>query len=305
MDSSGNTANLNVFAPDGLIARKEGSTWTYYTFDPQGNVVHKLNSSNNPTAARLLDAWGAGVETTLPRNVDPWGYNAKWGYYYDRETALYYCQNRMYDASTGRWLNRDPIGAAGGMNVYGYCGNGAVGQFDRTGALPQRNAEAMIIAEGNLEAAGNYAAAARMGKAFETAVGVARNVKTAYDIYNLVAPVADVGCEIVEGAGELGDPPDWEQEPLPSRTGKPAGPGRPSKVPRREQHPATRESIQKGMVDTLQPQRDTSDECDADLDAAQRAIFKLRQRGEISNREYALLMIRANRNYTNCISGLP
>lgn len=133
MDSSGNTTNLNVFAPDGLIARKEGSTWTYYTFDAQGNVVHKLNSSNQPTAARLLDAWGQGVETTLPRNIDPWGYNAKWGYYYDRETSLYYCQNRMYDASTGRWLNRDPIGAAGGINLYGYCENGAVGSADPEG----------------------------------------------------------------------------------------------------------------------------------------------------------------------------
>jgi hypothetical protein len=36
-----------------------------------------------------LDAWGTGVETTLPRNIDPYGYNAKWGYYYDRDTALY------------------------------------------------------------------------------------------------------------------------------------------------------------------------------------------------------------------------
>ncbi|MEQ1932417.1 MAG: RHS repeat-associated core domain-containing protein [Fimbriimonadaceae bacterium] len=133
MDSSGNTTNLNVFAPDGLIARKEGSTWTYYTFDAQGNVVHKLNSSNQPTAARLLDAWGQGVETTLPRNIDPWGYNAKWGYYYDRETSLYYCQNRMYDASTGRWLNRDPIGTSGGINLYGYCGNGANGNADPSG----------------------------------------------------------------------------------------------------------------------------------------------------------------------------
>ncbi len=133
LDSAGAVKNVNVFAPDGLVARKEGSSWTYYTFDPQGNVLNKLDASEDVTAGRLLDAWGQGVETTLPRNIDPWGYNAKWGYYYDRETALYLCQHRMYDASAGRWLNRDPIGLAGGMNLYGYCAGGPVGAADPLG----------------------------------------------------------------------------------------------------------------------------------------------------------------------------
>ncbi len=96
-------------------------------------MLNKLDASESVTAGRLLDAWGQGVETTLPRNIDPWGYNAKWGYYYDRETALYLCQHRMYDASAGRWLNRDPIGLAGGMNLYGYCAGGPVGAADPRG----------------------------------------------------------------------------------------------------------------------------------------------------------------------------
>ena len=85
------------------------------------------------TAGRLLDAWGQGVETNLPRNIDPWGYNAKWGYYYDRETQLYLCQHRMYDASTGRWLNRDPIGLAGGINLYGYGSSNPIWGADPLG----------------------------------------------------------------------------------------------------------------------------------------------------------------------------
>ena len=54
LDSSGNVANVNVFAPDGLVARKEGSMWTNYTFDQQGSVVHKLDSSQTITAGRPL-----------------------------------------------------------------------------------------------------------------------------------------------------------------------------------------------------------------------------------------------------------
>ncbi len=145
--------NVNVFAPDGLVARKEGSAWTYYTFDPQGNVLNKLDASEGVTAGRLLDAWGQGVETTLPRNIDPWGYNAKWGYYYDRETALYLCQHRMYDASAGRWLNRDPIGIAGGMNLYGYCAGGPVGAADPRGLIVGVDDAVLILAATALVAA--------------------------------------------------------------------------------------------------------------------------------------------------------
>lgn len=73
------------------------------------------------------------METENPRSPDVFGYNAKWGYYLDRETELYVTQHRMYDASTGRFLNRDPIGYAGGVNLYGYCGQGPVGSADPSG----------------------------------------------------------------------------------------------------------------------------------------------------------------------------
>ncbi len=44
----------------------------------------------------------------------------------------------MYDASAGRWLNRDPIGLAGGMNLYGYCAGGPVGRIDESGLYEVR-----------------------------------------------------------------------------------------------------------------------------------------------------------------------
>ncbi|MBS1708235.1 MAG: RHS repeat-associated core domain-containing protein [Armatimonadetes bacterium] len=64
---------------------------------------------------------------------DPFGYNAQWGYYLDREHSYYLCGHRSYDHDGGRWLTRDPIGFAGGVNLYSYCGQGPVADGDPLG----------------------------------------------------------------------------------------------------------------------------------------------------------------------------
>ncbi len=43
--------------------------------------------------------------------------------------------HRYYDPAEGRFLTRDPIGYAGGLNLYAYCGNNPVGRSDPSGLL--------------------------------------------------------------------------------------------------------------------------------------------------------------------------
>ena len=38
-----------------------------------------------------------------------------------------------YDPNIGRWISRDPIAEAGGVNLYGFVGNSAVGRWDLLG----------------------------------------------------------------------------------------------------------------------------------------------------------------------------
>ena len=100
-------------------------------FDPQANVAHRQDSSGGLISASAYDAYGVETATFVK---DQFGWNARWGYRFDREIGLYYCQARYYSPVHGGWLTRDPIGYEGGINLYGYCDGGPVGYVDPGGS---------------------------------------------------------------------------------------------------------------------------------------------------------------------------
>lgn len=57
------------------------------------------------------------------------------GYRYDYETGLYHTGARYYDPRLGRFLQMDPIGQAGGLNLYAYVENDPLNLTDPTGLL--------------------------------------------------------------------------------------------------------------------------------------------------------------------------
>ena len=48
-------------------------------------------------------------------------------------TGLIIFRMRWYDAETGRWLSKDPIGLSGGLNLYAFCGNTPISLVDAFG----------------------------------------------------------------------------------------------------------------------------------------------------------------------------
>ena len=66
------------------------------------------------------------------------------GYRYDPETQLYYVRNRTYNPVLGRWLQRDPIGYAGGINLYEYVVGRAVVAVDPSGLLTEADCETQL-----------------------------------------------------------------------------------------------------------------------------------------------------------------
>ena len=60
------------------------------------------------------------------------------GYYYDRETGLYYLNARYYNPQWRRFISPDSTAyiatkTFNGLNLYCYCGNEPINRFDRTG----------------------------------------------------------------------------------------------------------------------------------------------------------------------------
>jgi RHS repeat-associated protein len=54
---------------------------------------------------------------------------------YDFETGLYHYRNRAYNASLGRFMQPDPIGTAGGINLYEYAGSDPINKSDPMGTI--------------------------------------------------------------------------------------------------------------------------------------------------------------------------
>ncbi|MFH2044001.1 MAG: RHS repeat-associated core domain-containing protein [Pseudomonadota bacterium] len=60
------------------------------------------------------------------------------GQYYDSETVLHYNYHRHYNPKLGRYSTADPIGIAGGVNLYGYALNNPIKYFDFIGFYCER-----------------------------------------------------------------------------------------------------------------------------------------------------------------------
>jgi RHS repeat-associated protein len=79
-----------------------------------------------------------GETTFLKDDFSPDATPADWnwlfhGEFRDRETGYYNYGYRYYNPTTGRWPSRDPIGEEGGLNLYGFVGNGGIKYFDILG----------------------------------------------------------------------------------------------------------------------------------------------------------------------------
>lgn len=107
-------------------------------------------------------AWDPDGFGQLPPNENPAGlgnftFNLRMpGQYFDAESGLFYNHFRDYDPQSGRYVESDPIGLAGGVNTYAYGLNDPLSNIDSSGLF-----------------VGDPTAYAAVTKAVATATGVA------------------------------------------------------------------------------------------------------------------------------------
>ena len=111
----------------------------YYHRNPQGDVVSIHDINGNKVVEYAYDAYGncTVVHSTNPELSDynPIRYR---GYYYDRETGLYYLNARYYNPEWRRFISSDEPSyldptTVNGLNLYVYCGNDPVNYADPSG----------------------------------------------------------------------------------------------------------------------------------------------------------------------------
>ena len=124
-----------------LFATVHGSTGTgrfVPAYDGNGNITAWLEAGTGTVSTAMeYDAFG-NLLAVMPRPVSsataaatiPFGFSTK---YRDSETDTLYYGYRDYSPSLARWLNKDPLGEAGGVNLYGFVGNDGVNWVDALG----------------------------------------------------------------------------------------------------------------------------------------------------------------------------
>jgi RHS repeat-associated protein len=115
----------------GLLARTDGSGSTFYHADGAGNITALMDGQQNITARYLYGAFGK--------------LTGKWGPMADvnvmqfssmpvhRLSGFVHFHGREYGPDWQGWLQRDPIGEAGGINLYRFVGNNPLGNVDPLG----------------------------------------------------------------------------------------------------------------------------------------------------------------------------
>ncbi len=118
----------------GLVSRVDGSnTSSFYDTDAIGSVVGLSGSSGNYLNSYSYLPFGEDL-TKNETIANPFEYVGQYGVM-DEGNGLDFMRARFYTPSEGRFMNPDPIGINGGINLYQYSTNNPTSFIDPDGLI--------------------------------------------------------------------------------------------------------------------------------------------------------------------------
>ena len=133
-DAMGGIGGLLARTDNTALIAQAAEPHAYYHADGSGNVTMLIDSLDRPVAQYLYDPYGNLVGQSGPlAEANVYRFSSK---AYDPRSGLYNFGRRFYAPSLQRWLNRDPLGIEGGINLYAYVGNRVPNLNDPFGLLP-------------------------------------------------------------------------------------------------------------------------------------------------------------------------
>jgi RHS repeat-associated protein len=103
----------------------------FYHADGNGNVVALINQRNEVVARYLFDPFGNPLLKDGPlADFNRQQFSSK---EWHAQSGLLLYEFRAYDPNLQRWLNQDPIGEAGGINLYQFAYNDSINWVDALG----------------------------------------------------------------------------------------------------------------------------------------------------------------------------
>lgn len=119
-----------------IVVYEGGARYWLYA-DERGSIVAKANASGTATAIARYDAWGTPNNNAIGR----FGFT---GQMWLPQQQLYHFKARAYSPVLGRFLQPDPSGEAGGMNLYAYAFNDPINLYDPSGLSGQTSSNYQI-----------------------------------------------------------------------------------------------------------------------------------------------------------------
>jgi RHS repeat-associated protein len=116
----------------GLLGQSIGADASYFGFDYTGNLVNVFDADGGEASTYLLEPFGDRLYGSEIIG-SPFDFVGQSGILSDTELDLSMMRARVYDADTGRFLSRDPVGHLGGINLYDYVGGASTYLIDPTG----------------------------------------------------------------------------------------------------------------------------------------------------------------------------